>query len=211
MTAIPVLLHYSQDAQTVVVGEGAAATGRRWLSASFAGSVTITGYVLWQMIIDNEFDDIRGHNRFKKLYAPGIIIVMIGLIIGAIIFCFYSPNAVDTWIRHYSRGGVSAAELLALFSALVVFWLDWMLLKALDTKSSLRKRHLITVYLIDFPLAIAIIFILFFAEMYSIIWPMESPHSTVNFVYGFSSGAVAVELYFANIIFWINIKKIAES
>lgn len=170
--------------------------GRLWLLAGFVSTWWITGAVVNSFIVDPRFNAVRDGTRFA-FYAKAVsrcvaVLPLIGLM------ALFLPA---------SWGGVWSMKVLALLTALLMWLFDKKILEIVAGKDQhLQKIFHNTVRLIDRPTTGAVALILLLAPIYlRLVLPNDVKYLNSNeiFVMGLSSGAVAVELWFANLLFWL--------
>ena len=97
-------------------------------------------------------------------------------------------------------------KVLALVIAVMMWICDANLLKIVKNDPDLHRLFQNVVRLIDGPTAGSIALVIVLAAVYlHVVLPNEIKPVNTNeiFVMGLSSGAVAVELWFANLLFWL--------
>jgi hypothetical protein len=171
--------------------------GRSWLFAAFCSTFWITGTLVSSFVADDRFNAVRHGTQFSS-YVKGIIRYTTLVMVIGIILVFLPTS----W-----AGGVWSMKGLALATALFMWWIDSKILKIVaDKNPELKTVFRDTVRLIDIPTAGAVAFVIVLAALYIYVFlPHDTKSSDFNevFVMGLSCGAVAVELWFANLLFWI--------
>jgi hypothetical protein len=190
--------------------------GRLWLLASFFSTLIVTGVILYSFIFDKRYNFLRTDRRFKSyVLAIGIFVILIPL--SGILVTLLFPSA---------NGAIWIMKLMALATAFWMWFFDYRILRIVKVRDeSLKDEFTNTVWLIDCPTSMAIAFVIILSYLYlywflpfnSVPGQANSVHDSEAFVMGLSCGAVAVELWFANFLFWFlfgrnedEIKPIAE-
>lgn len=177
-------------------------SARLWLLASFISSVFFTVTVTISFVIDGRYQTLREHKIFKYT-AIGVIIFLVIFVVLSLI----------TFIIPAEYYGIWPMKLLALLAALIIWILDYSLLWVARDKEAgpdLIQEFANTVRLIDIPVFISIFLVLALAWIYHyppILGGKEHHDAAAAFSTGFSAGAVAVELVFANLIYWLSFSR----
>lgn len=175
--------------------------GRLWIEASFLSTLILTGSILWNFLTDNRFDKFR---RSKRFSIPAILLIFISItwvIVGGLCTAFLAADQGAIWVLKF----------MAFLLALAMLIMDYIILQEVkNLEPALEDEFRRTVNLIDFPATLSILFIIGLSYVY-LYWliPAEpnSPHESEIFIMGLSSGAVAVEVWFANFFFWYLLRK----
>ncbi len=189
---------------------------RAWLLAGFFATGIVTLAVNTAIKNDGRFDDVRKDWLFRVLslansgLAYVILLVPFGIVVAA------SPNDGIRWLKYAALG--TACWMLVIDSLL---W--WMFSERARRRPDkyLERQFRRTSLLVDLPTALAIIMVLYLSSRYADILPLtgvdvaplcpclakvETDRIRVGsemFLVGLSSGAVAVELWFANFVYWM--------
>lgn len=171
--------------------------GRLWLLASFGTTLIITYKVITSFMIEQEYDCLRKLKRFPY-YAHFVLLFAIFLPFAGML-CLVWP---------VSLYGLNAMKGLALATAIWMLVFDWFMLSAVRKMKNARltKDFRDVVFLIDIPVTGSIFLTLVLALSYKhLLLPTDTISGRFNevFVTGLSAGAIAVEIWFANLIFWI--------
>jgi hypothetical protein len=171
---------------------------RLWLLGSFFTTLVITSKVFYSLLIDSDYNQVRK----KPLFSISAFLVL-GLSI-ALPFTgcigFFAPV---NW------GGVFFMKGLALGSACSMFVFDLLMLIAVWKEcDKLKKEFTKVLIMVDLPVVCSIAFVIHLAHTYNdsllpfFVGSSASPGSNAVFVHGLSAGAVAIEIWFANFLFF---------
>ncbi len=191
--------------------------GRLWLLASFISTTLVTVAIMFEIITDERFNTFRTQRNFSSS-VKSIIIISIILPLAGLAAALIPYRAHGMWIM----------KALALGIALGMLGLDIRIKnivrranqQANDTKSlhkSLEREFAAVVRLVDIPTTFAIALVMALSALYLLFLPTMTTPTDVSlppyhndseiFVQGLSSGAVAVELWFANFLFWMMLRR----
>ena len=189
---------------------------RLWLLASFFSTAIVTGSIVRSFIFSARYNKVRADKRFAS-YAQAMYFYVIGLLLLGLILLFIPHYLYAVWVM----------KIVALVTALWMWLFDWLILRILKSYDQAdpnsitdADRKLIeelmgdfsdTIRLIDRPTAMAIAFVILLSYLYlkwilpteTMTFGSKSHNDTEVFILGLSCGAVAVELWFANFLFWL--------
>jgi hypothetical protein len=175
------------------------ACGRLWLFASFLTTALITNIVVTEIVGSAKYDGVRHDPNFVKCANYIRHLPTVALIVG-LVLTFFTPARFDP---------IFYLKLMALAVAALMFVLDFLILSVVRaTDDSLRKEFSTTLWYVDLPTFSAILLVILIFFIYKLVLPASDiaalKHSDNEiFLMGLSSGAVAVELYFANLLFFL--------
>lgn len=170
--------------------------GRLWLLGSFITTLIVTLKVVNGFMLDDRYNCLRKVKHFRT-YANAVLGFAIALpFLG--LFGLFVP---------VSWGGMYVMKGLALITGIWMLLFDLLMLKVVSDKDPTLKREFSeTVRLIDIPVTGSIFLVLALAYSYAH-WILPPDTNLVSsneiFVVGLSSGAVAVEIWFANLLYWL--------
>jgi len=175
----------------------------------------ITGKVLDDVVTDERYNDVRKRlHWWSKLtrwsLSAWVILGLVALPVSRLVPLPLGHHHILN--LNWLSDPILNMKFLALAAAMMMWRLDKHMVKVVQTNSDLKEQFEDTVRYIDVPTLLAVVITLALSCIYSMdYFPFEgkfvysqSPERVGNvFVGGLSSGAVAVELCFANFLYWI--------
>jgi hypothetical protein len=170
--------------------------GRLWLLGSFLTTFFITKNVMKEILSSEKYNQVRGNQIFVRCtsYIQHVSLLALGI---SIVLTFFIPAQYNP---------ILIMKVLGMTVAASMFFLDWIILALVKHDKHLRKEFHSTVWFVDLPTFSAITFVVAIYCAYQYILPshaLSNNNDTDIFLMGLSSGAVAVELWFANLLFFL--------